>query len=134
MKKLFHTLLIAGAFVGFQQASAEEQHSVHANFSNVASIETIKDVAPTFPRMAVRTNAQGYVVLAYNLDASGKPVDIKVVEEQPKRTFTASAINALKASRFSVVDDAGTAYAVKGLSRRYDFQLPDRELNLTAKN
>ncbi|BFM05414.1 TonB family protein [Halioxenophilus aromaticivorans] len=135
MRKLIPSLLFAGALVGFQPTMAEERHSaIKADFSNVASIETVKDVAPAFPRLAVRTGAEGHVVLSYNLDVNGKPVDVKVVEEHPKRVFTSSAVKALKASRFSVTDDEGTSYAVKGLARRYDFQRPEAELNRTARN
>lgn len=135
MKKLIPSILFVGALVGFQPAMAEERHyAIEANFSNVAAIETIKDVAPRFPRLADRTGVEGHVVLSYNLDANGKPVDIKVVEEHPKRVFATSAIKALKASRFSVTDDEGTSYAVNGLSRRYDFERPEQAANRTARN
>ncbi len=135
MKKLIPSLLFAGALVGFQPAIAEQNpQSIKANFSNVASIETVKDVAPKFPRLANRTGTEGHVVLSYNLDANGKPVDIKVVEEHPKRVFATTAIKALKASRFSVTDDEGTSYAVEGLSRRYDFQRSEQAANRTARN
>lgn len=121
MRKLIPALLFASTLV-VQQAAAQEAHTIKANFSNVASIETVKEVVPNFPRLADRNGAEGSVVLSYNLDVNGKPVDIKVVEAQPKRIFTKAALRALKASRFSVTDDQGTSYAVEGLSRRYDFQ------------
>lgn len=119
MKKIIPALMVAGALVGSQYALAEQGP---ASLANNASIQKVQDVTPQFPRLATRAGTEGHVVLSYNLDVNGKPVDIKVVEEQPKRVFTASAVKALKASRFSVIDDQGTSYAVEGLSRRYDFQ------------
>ena len=132
MKNVLKALLVTCAVMGLQQAQAEE-HTLKADFFNVGAIETLKDVAPDYPKLAMRSGVEGYVVLAYNLDANGKPIDIKVVEAQPKRVFTHSAIKALKASRFAVVDDAGTAYSVEGLARRYDFQFPEQAQSRTAR-
>ncbi len=133
MKNVSKTLLLACAILGFQQAQAESPAAVTANFTNVADIETVRDVEPKYPALAIKTGVEGYVVLSYDLNASGKPVEIEVVEEHPKRVFSKSAIRALKASRFSVVDEAGTEYSVEGLARRYDFQFPKEFRSRTAR-
>ncbi|WP_317931307.1 energy transducer TonB [Halioxenophilus sp. WMMB6] len=133
MKKVVQTLLVAFTFLGLQQVQADEAKAVKADFFNVADIATIHEVEPAYPKLAMRTGVEGYVILSYNLDASGKPIDIKVVEEHPRRVFAEAAIRALKASRYEVVDQAGTAYVVKGLARRYDFQFPEELMARTAR-
>lgn len=135
MNNVLKTVLVTCAILGFQHAQAEQQApALKADFFNVGAIETVKEVAPDYPRLAVRSGVEGYVVLSYNLDANGKPVDIAVVEAQPKRVFNESAIRALKASRFAVIDAEGTSYAIEGLARRYDFQFPEgAKTNRTAR-
>ena len=124
MNKLTKSLLVTCAIFAFGNAHADQSAAVQADFTNVANIETVKEVQPKYPALAVRSGVEGYVILSYDLDANGKPKDIEIMEEHPKRVFSHAAIRALKASRFSVVDAEGVSYSVNGLARRYDFQFP----------
>jgi protein TonB len=133
--KIIKTTVLAALTCGLLSVSAiAEQKTIKANFDNVDEIKTVKMVEPAYPKLAIRSGTEGYVVLSYNLDANGQPVDIKVLEEHPKRVFTHSAKRALKASRFVMTDAQGTNYAVEGLLQRYDFAFPqDQKLNRTAR-
>ena len=55
---------------------------------------------PQYPVNARRANIQGWVLLSFDLDGSGRAVNILIVKNQPDDTFNKSAVEALEKSTF----------------------------------
>ncbi|WCP65819.1 energy transducer TonB [Vibrio tubiashii] len=80
-------------------------------------------VEPRYPTKALKRGAEGYVVMKFTIDPTGKPIDVEVVEANPKRMFEREAIRALKKWKYQpkVVD--GGAIAQLGQTVRLEFKI-----------
>lgn len=57
-------------------------------------------VPPQYPIKAARRHVNGYVVVAFTVNAAGRTEDIQVVESKPRRVFDAAAREAVQQWRF----------------------------------
>jgi TonB family protein len=55
---------------------------------------------PTYPLEAALSGTSGHVVLSFDLDDSGRPINIAVVSAFPRNRFEDGARRALEKSRF----------------------------------
>ncbi|KJY81550.1 energy transducer TonB [Vibrio galatheae] len=80
-------------------------------------------VEPRYPAKALKRGAEGYVVMTFTIDPTGKPVDITVVDANPKRMFERDAVAALKKWKYQpkVVD--GSAIAQLSQQVRLEFKI-----------
>ena len=80
-------------------------------------------VEPRYPAKALRRGAEGFVVLRFTIDPTGRPTDIAVVDANPKRMFEKEAIRALRKWNYQpkVVD--GNALSQLGQTVRLEFKL-----------
>jgi len=80
-------------------------------------------VEPRYPTKALKRGAEGYVVMKFTIDPTGKPIDVEVVEANPKRMFEREAIRALKKWKYQpkVVD--GGAISQLGQTVRLEFKI-----------
>ncbi|MDF5627438.1 energy transducer TonB, partial [Vibrio parahaemolyticus] len=53
-------------------------------------------VDPRYPSKALKRRVEGYVIMRFTIDATGRPKDIEVIEAEPERMFEREAIRALK--------------------------------------
>lgn len=79
----------------------------------------LQRVAPVYPRTARLAAVQGWVELAFSIDADGRARAVEVVGAEPPRIFDAAARRALERWRYPVWA-AGQA-----VTQRFDFVLPD---------
>ena len=80
-------------------------------------------VEPKYPAKALKRGAEGYVVMSFTIDPTGKPVDIEVLEANPRRMFEREAVRALKKWKYQpkVVD--GGSISQVGQTVRLEFKL-----------
>lgn len=78
----------------------------------------IKIISPQYPAMSKKMQHEGYVTMQFDIDASGKPINIEIIEQQPQRVFNREAIRAFKQWRYPA-NNPLTAQKM-----RMDFQLP----------
>ncbi len=88
-------------------------------------ISVLKWVDPVYPMSAAKNGVQGYVMLSYDLNDKGKPTNVKVIEEFPRRIFSISAKRALLASQFEISNENNEAVSVQGLVRKYVYELEE---------
>nr|WP_170883596.1 energy transducer TonB [Vibrio ostreicida] len=81
-------------------------------------------VEPRYPTKAKKRRVEGYVVLVFTIDPTGKPVDIQISDASPKRMFEREAITALKKWRYQPKLVDGVAVSQVGRSARVEFKLP----------
>ncbi|MEM7292786.1 MAG: TonB family protein [Pseudomonadota bacterium] len=112
------------------------QTSVAASGSTQASGETttgeavtearvLEMIEPIYPASAVEQKIEGWVELAFIVDARGHLRDLSVVAEEPANIFTEAAINAIGQWAFQPAhDEIARANVDSNFSVRLDFSLP----------
>ncbi|MDD1781024.1 TonB family protein [Enterovibrio sp. ZSDZ35] len=83
----------------------------------------ISRVEAVYPPKALRRGIEGYVIMSFTIDATGRPIDIEVIETSHKRMFERSAIRALKKFRYQPKVVNGVAQAQPGQTFKYEFTL-----------
>ena len=80
-------------------------------------------VAPTYPRRALRRGLEGWVIIEFTVDKTGKVVDPIVVESNPPNVFDNAALKAVLRFKYKprVVDDKPVAVA--GVQHKISFNL-----------
>lgn len=80
-------------------------------------------IEPKYPARALKRKIEGYVVMRFSIDTTGKPTDIEVVEADPKGVFDREATRALLMWKYQpqVVD--GKAVKREGQTVRLEFKL-----------
>ncbi len=80
-------------------------------------------VEPNYPARALARNIEGYVVLRFTIDGTGRPKDIEVVEANPQRMFEREAIQALRSWKYQPKLLDGQAVNQPGQTVRLEFKL-----------
>ena len=80
-------------------------------------------VEPRYPAKALKRGAEGFVIMSFTIDETGRPVDIKVTDANPRRMFEREAMRALKNWKYQpkVVD--GKAISQVGQTVKLEFKL-----------
>ena len=80
---------------------------------------------PKYPRRAQLRGIEGYVVLEYVVDETGRVVNPRVLEAKPRRTFDKAAIEATQLYRYLPAIKEGRPIAVSGVRTRITFEMAD---------
>lgn len=80
-------------------------------------------VEPRYPAKALKRKIQGYVILKFNIDPTGKPVEIEVVEANPNRVFEREAKRALLKWKYQPKTEGGKAVAQHGQTVKLEFKM-----------
>ena len=78
--------------------------------------------APEYPRDAMMSGTQGYVVVEFTINLEGGTQDISVVDASPQRTFDQAARRAVARWKFQPLLENGQPVE-KRVQRRIDFKL-----------
>ncbi|CAH7155174.1 Ferric siderophore transport system, periplasmic binding protein TonB [Vibrio chagasii] len=80
-------------------------------------------VEPRYPAKALKRGAEGFVIMSFTIDETGRPIDIQVTDANPRRLFEREAMRALKKWKYQpkVVD--GKAIAQVGQTVKLEFKL-----------
>ncbi|WP_162063010.1 energy transducer TonB [Vibrio taketomensis] len=80
-------------------------------------------VEPRYPAKALRRGTEGYVVLKFTIDPTGRPIDVEVLDANPRRMFEKEAVRALKKWKYQPKVENGSALAQVGQTVRLEFKL-----------
>ncbi|WP_428611331.1 energy transducer TonB [Shewanella sp.] len=83
----------------------------------------IIQVSPQYPIPAAQEGKEGYVLLEFDISASGSVENIKVIQAKPKRIFNQAAIDALKKWKYKPRMEEGRVMAQTKQQVRLDFKL-----------
>lgn len=83
----------------------------------------IIQVSPQYPIPAAQEGKEGYVLLEFDISASGSVENIKVIQAKPKRIFNQAAIDALKKWKYKPRMEEGRVMAQTRQQVRLDFKL-----------
>lgn len=62
----------------------------------------IRSVSPEYPLKQYRARIEGWVRIGFNLNDNGRPINIKVIDSQPKRAFNRAAMQSIRNWRYDV--------------------------------
>lgn len=82
-------------------------------------------VEPRYPPKAIRRKVEGYVMVRFTIDPTGKPIDIQIQESQPKYIFDREAIYAIKKWKYQPKIVDGQAVSQVGHTATLEFNLDD---------
>ncbi|MFM2590085.1 energy transducer TonB [Vibrio sp. TBV020] len=80
-------------------------------------------VEPRYPAKALKRGAEGYVIMKFTIDPTGKPTNVEVMEANPRRMFEREAVRALKKWKYQPKIVDGSAVAQVGQTVRLEFKL-----------
>ncbi|WP_394131939.1 TonB family protein [Shewanella maritima] len=90
---------------------------------NNAEALPVVQISPQYPMDAARDGKEGYVVVMFDIAASGEVINAQVVEAQPKRIFNRAAIQAINNWKYKPKMVEGKVINQTGVQVRLDFQL-----------
>ncbi|NLS12076.1 energy transducer TonB [Vibrio sp. SM6] len=80
-------------------------------------------VEPRYPSRALKRKLEGHVVLAFTIDTTGRPKDIRIIEAEPKRVFEREAMRALAKWKYQPKVAEGKAIEQLGQTVKLEFKL-----------
>lgn len=80
-------------------------------------------IEPRYPNRALKQKQEGFVLLSFSINKLGAPVDIKIVDSQPKRIFDREAVRALKHWKYQPYIVDGQPTLKSGLSVKLEFKI-----------
>ncbi|EPM4286194.1 energy transducer TonB [Vibrio alginolyticus] len=80
-------------------------------------------VDPRYPSKALKRRVEGYVIMRFTIDATGRPKDIEVIEAEPERMFEREAIRALKKWKYQPKVEDGVSIEQFGQTSKVEFKL-----------
>ena len=103
----------------------EEKVAVIEEPAKIIPAKIINRGIPDYPSQASRRNIEGWVNVQFDIDEKGVPINITVIESEPKKTFDKSAMKSVKESRFSPARNETTGLPVetKNVSMKVNFKL-----------
>lgn len=87
------------------------------------SLVAMFPVAPIYPRGAQTKGIEGYVDLAFDVAASGKTENIRVINAQPKGYFERASRKALAKWKYKPTIENGVAVVTRDVTTRISFAL-----------
>ncbi|MEW6984262.1 energy transducer TonB [Colwelliaceae bacterium 6471] len=80
-------------------------------------------VNPKYPIDAARNGTEGWVVLAFDINAIGEVININILDSQPKRVFDSAAKQALRKWKYRAKSVNGKQVAQKNFTVQLDFNM-----------
>ncbi|MEH0675418.1 energy transducer TonB [Vibrio scophthalmi] len=80
-------------------------------------------IEPRYPSRALKRKIEGYVVMRFAIDETGRPDAIEVVEGSPRGVFDREAMRALRQWKYQPLIVAGKATRQEGQTVKLEFRL-----------
>ena len=68
--------------------------------AELCDAQSLKRGKPKYPGAALRARAEGWVVLSFDLDGSGKASNVEIVNSKPEKVFDLAARDSVKHETF----------------------------------
>lgn len=122
------TIAAANAAEEEKAAPAEEVakvEEVKPEPPKIIPAKVISRSPPRYPNRALKSNTEGWVQVKFSITKEGVPIDIIVVDSEPKKVFDDAAMKSVKKWRFSPARNQRTGLPVdsKNISTKVQFRL-----------
>ena len=88
-----------------------------------AMITPIVEPAPIYPRRCAARGLEGHVLVRYDVDEIGAPMNVEVVDAQPPGCFERAAASSVARYRYRPAVSNGKPVVMRGLQKRITFRL-----------
>jgi TonB family protein len=90
-----------------------------------ASPILLEATTPIYPKWAWDKRIEGYAIYKFDIDPTGRPMNIRVIQSRPGDTFTKAGIDAIKLSRYTK-----TNLGAVGLRIQFDWTVDGSRLKM----
>ncbi len=80
-------------------------------------------IEPLYPREALLEGTEGSVSLAFDIDETGRVINIRVIESKPNRVFDKAAVNALRKWKYQAKIEGWQPVSVRNQSVTLQFKM-----------
>ena len=94
-----------------------------ANIGQNQQVMPLHRAEPVYPQRALQRRIEGYVLVSFDVDRSGRPTNIEIVESQPNRIFDKEAIKALKRWKYQPKMVNGSPVEQQGQQVKLEFKI-----------
>ncbi|GAB3287115.1 energy transducer TonB [Parahaliea aestuarii] len=91
--------------------------------AGTSTIVPVFRIAPDYPQSALRRGIEGHVDLIFDVAASGRTENIRVLDAQPQGVFERAAIQTLAKWKYKAPVQDGIPYGQRDMTTRITFQL-----------
>lgn len=105
------------------QQSTNSISTPSAELGQSQQVMPLHRVNPVYPRKALQRKIEGFVELSFDIDKSGKPKNIKIVDAKPGRIFNREALKALRNWKYQPRMVNGQALERLGQRVKLEFKL-----------
>ena len=125
LKERQNQIALASQEAAEKLLAEQQKEVVKEEIAKIRPAKLIKRPPPNYPVGAKRKNIEGWVEMAFSIDAKGKPYDITVVESEPAEVFNKEAMKSVKKWRFDPAFNETTNEAAESYveSVKLTFQL-----------
>lgn len=98
-----------------QLSLAREQRDFTTNIAQAAALKRLREVAPVYPRGAVRDGTEGWVQVEFTIAPDGSTQDLRVRNSEPAQVFDKAALDSVSRWRFEPVRKNGAPVAQRAV-------------------
>ncbi|WP_167854720.1 TonB family protein [Mangrovimicrobium sediminis] len=81
--------------------------------------------APVYPPQALREGTEGYTVVEYTIDVTGRTADLRIIASEPAGVFDEASLNAARKFRYRPTLEDGVPVERRGVTNKFTFELED---------
>lgn len=86
-------------------------------------ITPIVEPAPIYPRRCAARGLEGYVLVRYDVNEIGAPMNVEVVDAQPPGCFERAAVSSVARYRYRPAVSNGEPMVMRGMQKQITFRL-----------
>lgn len=108
-------------------ATTELEMKTAPEVTKIIPAKVISQPTPKYPTMALNRHAEGWVEVTFDIDISGVPIEVEIINSKPQNLFDAAALRSVKNWRFSPARDEATGLPVQSTikSTKVHFKLEE---------
>ena len=97
--------------------------SVSPTRVGTSMITPIVEPAPIYPRRCAARGLEGYVLVRYDVNEIGAPMNVEVVDAQPPGCFERAAVSSVARYRYRPAVSNGEPMVMRGMQKQITFRL-----------
>jgi len=91
--------------------------------AGTSMITPIVEPAPIYPQRCAARGLEGYVLVRYDVDEIGAPMNVEVIDADPPGCFERAAATSVARYRYRPAVSNGKAVVMRGMQKRITFRL-----------
>ncbi len=93
------------------------------NLSASQMLVSVYRAEPDYPSDALRRHIEGYVIVQFDINERGKPINIQVIASKPQGVFNGEALRAVRRWKYQPQMENGKAFVVTEQRTKLEFRI-----------